>query len=48
MFDYIKLAPRFAREVLNAYENWNGRDGVPMKLQELMMVLQIELSHQYN
>jgi len=45
MFDYIRLLPGFVREVLDAYESWNGKDGVPLKLQELMMVLQIEILH---
>ena len=38
------MAPHFVREVLDIYEAWNGKDGVPMKIQELMMVLEIELS----
>jgi len=42
--EYIQLAPHFVREVLDIYEAWNGKDGVPMKIQELMMVLEIELS----
>jgi hypothetical protein len=46
MFDYIRLTTWFLREVLDAYENRNGKDSVPLKLQELMMVLQIEASHQ--
>jgi hypothetical protein len=45
MFDYIRLEPGFVPEVLDAYESWNGKDGVPLKLQELMMVLQIEALH---
>jgi hypothetical protein len=48
MFDYIRLLPEFVREVLDAYESWNGKDSVPLKLQELMMVLQIEASHKYK
>ena len=36
------MAPVFVREVLDACEGWEGKDGMPMKLQELMMVLQIE------
>jgi hypothetical protein len=31
--------------VLDVYESWNGKDGMPLKVQELMMVLQIEASH---
>jgi len=48
MPDWIRLGPRLAREALDAYEGWNGKDGVPLKLQELMMVLQIEVSHRYE
>ncbi|TMI17468.1 hypothetical protein E6H33_02405 [Candidatus Bathyarchaeota archaeon] len=40
--EYIMLAPGFVREVLDACEGWEGKDAMPMKLQELMMVLQIE------
>ena len=42
---YIKLALGFVRDVLDAYENWNGKDNAPLKLQELIMVLQIEASY---
>jgi hypothetical protein len=34
--------------VLDVYESWNGKDDVPLKVQELMMVLQIETSHLYK
>ena len=37
-YKYIRLLPEFVREVLDAYENWNGKDNVPKKLQELTMV----------
>lgn len=40
--EYITLASGFVREVLDACEGWEGKDTLPMKLQELMMVLQIE------
>jgi len=36
------------KEVLEIYDAWNGKDGVPMKIQELMIVLEIELSEQYK
>lgn len=42
--EYILLANHFVEEVLKIYEGWDGKDGVPPKLQELMMVLQNELS----
>jgi len=46
--EYIQLAPHFVKEVLEIYDAWNGKDGVPMKIQELMIVLEIELSEQYK
>jgi hypothetical protein len=46
--DYVRLAPGFAREVLKIYENWEGRDTVPMKVRELMMVIEIEVSKLYD
>jgi len=45
MGDYIRITTWFLRQVLDAYENWNGKENAPLKLQELMMVLQIEASH---
>jgi hypothetical protein len=42
---YINLLPEFVREVLDVYENWNGKDNVPKKIQELIMVLQDEAAH---
>ena len=48
MDDYIRITTWFVREVLDAYENWNEKDNVPMKLQELIMVLQTEVSHPYK
>jgi len=46
--EYIGLALGFAREVVDLYYNWEGREGVPMKIKELMMVLQIEVDRRYN
>ncbi len=46
--EYIRLARHFVEEVLEIYEDWNGKEGVPPKLQELMMVLQIELFDHYK
>ena len=37
------MAPGFAREVLEVYEG-EGKEVVPMKVKELMMVLRIEVS----
>ena len=41
--DYVRLAPGLAREVLEIYENWEGRDKTPVKVRELMMVIGIEV-----
>jgi hypothetical protein len=46
--EYIGLAPGFVREVVEVYDAWKGKDSVPMKVQELMMVLRIEVSGRYN
>jgi hypothetical protein len=46
--DYVRLAPGFAREVLEIYENWEGKDTVPMKVRELMMVIEIEVNKRYD
>ena len=46
--EYIELAPGFIREVVDAYEAWEGKGAVPMKIQELMMVLRIEVSRFYK
>jgi hypothetical protein len=46
--EYIQLARHFVKEVLEIYEGWNGKAGVPPKVQELMMVLQIELSDRHK
>ena len=47
-YEYIQLAPGFARDVLDAYEAWEGKRSVPLKVQELMMVLDIEVSRRYR
>jgi len=46
--EYIGLAPGFVREVVDVYYEWEGREAVPMKIKELMMVLQIEVNRLYN
>ncbi|TMI23038.1 hypothetical protein E6H31_00185 [Candidatus Bathyarchaeota archaeon] len=46
-YQYIQLAPGFVREVLEIYDNWDGREHIPSKLKELMMVLRIEVSRRY-
>lgn len=47
-YDYVCLAPGFAREAVESYDSWKGRDEVPMKIKELMMVLRIEVSKRYG
>lgn len=44
-YDYITLAPGFVEELLEVYEKWGGRDTLPIKLKELMGVLEVELSN---
>jgi hypothetical protein len=44
--EYILLARGFVREVLDACEAWKDKDAMPLKMQELMMVLQIEADTQ--
>ena len=46
--EYIGLAPGFAREVLEIYENWDRKEAVPMKVKELMLILRIEITRRYN
>jgi hypothetical protein len=46
--EHIGLAPGFAREALEVYENWEGKDALPMKVQELMLILRIEVSKLYR
>ena len=42
------MAPGFVRDVLEVYETWEGKEAVPMKVKELMMVLRIEVSRRYT
>jgi hypothetical protein len=46
--EYIGLAPGFAREVLAIYDTWEGKEALPWKVKELMLVLQIEVNRRYN
>ncbi len=46
--EYIYLAPGFAKEVLEVYESWEGRESAPSKVKELMMVLRIEVDKRYS
>ena len=45
---YIGLAPGFAREVLEVYDTWEGKETVPWKLKELMLIFRIEVRKRYN
>ena len=47
-YEYIWLAPGFAKEVLEVYDAWDGKEKAPMRVQELMMVLRIEVSKRYR
>ena len=46
--DYIELAPGFVRDVLETYDQWGGKDTLPWKMKELIMVLQIEINRLYK
>ena len=46
--EYIGLAPGFAKEVVDVYEAWEGREAAPMKLQQLMLNLRIEVAKRYK
>jgi len=46
--EYIEFAPGFVREVVDVYDTWEGKEDVPMKIQELMIVLRIEVSRLYK
>ncbi len=48
VLEYIGLAPGFAREVLEIYEAWKGKEAVPWKVKELMLVLKIEVNRRYK
>jgi len=42
------LAPGFVREVLEVYETLEGKEAVPMKIKELMMVLIVQTCPRAN
>ena len=46
-FDYIRIAPGYAREVLEAYEAWENKGEVPLRFQELMILLTIGVDRRY-
>ena len=41
--EWISLAAGFVREAVDVYYEWEGRKAVPMKIKELLIVLQIEV-----
>ncbi len=45
---YVELAPGFAREAVDVYEAWEGKEAAPWKIKELMLVLRIEVSKRYK
>jgi len=44
----IGLAPGFVREVVAAREAWEGKETAPMKLQQLMLNLRIDVHRLYK
>ena len=46
--EYIGLAPGFVREVVDAYEAWEGKEAMPWKIKELMLNLRIEVHRRYR
>lgn len=47
-YQYIQLAPGYVREILEIYDQWDGKKHVPSKVQDLMMVLRIEVDRRYK
>jgi hypothetical protein len=43
-YGYIRLAPGYVRDAVEAYDNWTGNEHVPEKVKELIMILRVELS----
>lgn len=44
----IGLAPGFAREVIEVWDAWEGRESAPLKLQQLMLNLRIDVNKLYK
>ena len=44
----IELAPGFVREVVEVWEAWEGRQSAPLKLQQLMLNLRIDVHRLYK
>jgi hypothetical protein len=47
-YGYIKVAPGYVRDAVEAYDKWTGNEQVPAKVKELIMILRIELSRRYE
>jgi hypothetical protein len=47
-YGYIKVAPGYVRDAVEAYDNWTGNEQVPAKVEGLIMILRIELSRRYE
>ena len=48
VLDDIGLAPGFAREVVEAWDKWEGRTSAPLRLQQLMLNLRIDVNKLYR
>lgn len=46
--DYIGLAPGYVKGVLEEYERWEGKDTLPLKFKELILILEIEVTKRYS
>ncbi len=44
----IGLAPGFVREVVDVWEAWKGKENAPIRLQQLMLNLRIEVARRYK
>jgi len=44
----IGLAPGFVREVVEVWDAWEGRESAPLKLQQLMLNLRIDVHRLYK
>ena len=44
----IGLAPGFVREVVEVWDAWEGRNSPPLKLQQLMLNLRIDVHRLYK
>ena len=42
------MGKTFAKEVLEIHENWEGKEFVSMRIKELILVIQIEVTKLYD